>query len=313
VSAARPPLLVIVGPTGAGKSAVAHEVARVRRGEVVSADAFAVYRGFDIGTAKPTREERREVPYHLLDVAEPWETFSAGRWARQARAAVEEITGRGRLAIVCGGSGFYTEALLRGLPPGDAADPGLRGALVRWGRGRPAAARRFLEINDPVSAARIPAGNLRYALRAIEVLLSTGSPASARTRADDGWAARFRIVVLGVRLSREDLYARIAIRVRRMLDAGWDAEVRRLIADGISLEANGFQAIGYREVAEWVSGRSDREETERRIVAATRALARRQRTWFAREPSIEWVSPEEAPARSLERLEESGKEAVGHE
>ncbi len=273
-----------------------------------------MYRGFDIGTAKPTRAERQEVPYHLLDVADPWGTFSAGRWAREARDAVEEIARRGRLAIVCGGSGFYIDALLRGLPPGDASDPQLRSALGRWGQRWPAAARRFLEINDPVSAARIPAGNLRYALRAIEILLATGIPASARTRASDGWAARFRVVLLGVRPSREDLYARIEARVRRMLNAGWDAEVRQLLANEISLEANGFQAIGYREVAEWVSGRSDREETERRIVAATRALAKKQRTWFAREPAIEWVSPEEAPARALERLEGAqGKEAGGHE
>ena len=309
------PLLVVLGPTGAGKSAVAHEVALSCKGEIVSADAFAVYRGFDIGTAKPTPRERREVPYHLLDVAGPSETFSAGRWAREARAAVEEITRRGRLAIVCGGSGFYIEALLQGLPPGDPPHPALRSALARWGRSRPSAARRFLEINDPISAARIPAGNLRYALRAIEVLLATGIPASARMRAGDGWAARFRIIRLGVAPSREDLYARIEARVRRMLDAGWDAEVRRLLANGVSLEANGFQAIGYREVAEWVSGRSDREETERRIVAATRALARRQRTWFAREHAIEWVSPEGALAMALERLEPgwAGKKAGGHE
>jgi len=310
-----PELLVVLGPTGAGKSALAHEIAVARRGEIVSADAFAVYRGFDIGTAKPTAEERREVPYHLLDVAEPWETFSAGRWAREARAAIEQIAGRDRLPIVCGGSGFYIEALLRGLPPGDAADPRLRSALARWGRSRPGEARRLLEVNDPVSAARISPGNLRYTLRAIEILLATGAPASARLRPSDGWAERWRLFKLGVAPPREDLYARIEARVRRMLDAGWDAEVRRLLASGVSLDANGFQAIGYREVAEWVSGRSSREETERKIVAATRALAKRQRTWFAREPGVEWVRPEEGLALVLARLErgEAGKEAEGHE
>ena len=274
-----------------------------------------MYRGFDIGTAKPKAEERLEVPYHLLDVAEPSETFSAGRWARQARAAIEEIALRGRLPIVCGGSGFYIEALLTGLPPGAATDPALRSALNAWGSGHPSAARRLLEINDPISADRISAGNLRYTLRAIEILLTTGKPASARTRAGDGWAARFRIIKLGIAPPRRDLYARIAARVRRMLDAGWDAEVRRLLAEGVSPEANGFQAIGYREVAEWASGRAGREETEGRIVAATRALARRQRTWFAREPAVEWVSPEKALAVALERLERghAGKEADGHE
>ena len=298
----KPPLLVILGPTGAGKSAAAHEIARERGGEIVSADAFAVYRGFDIGTAKPTPEERREVPYHLIDAAEPDETFSAGRWAREARRAIEEISARGRLPIVCGGSGFYVEALLRGLPPGEATDPALRSSLARWGRARPEQARRFLEVNDPVSAARISQGNLRYVLRAIEILLATGIAASARQRQGEDWTSRWRVVKLGVRPAREVLYARIASRVRRMLDTGWDAEVRRLLAQGVSPEANGFRAIGYREVAEWVTGHSDREETEQKIVAATRALAKRQRTWFAREPGVEWVEPERAVTVALERI-----------
>ena len=302
MTAARPPLLVILGPTGAGKSAAAHEIALARGGEIVSADAFAVYRGFDIGTAKPPLAERREVRYHLIDAADPGETFSAGRWAREARRAIEAISARGRLPIVCGGSGFYIEALLRGLPPGAAADPVLRASLARWGRNRPEQARRFLVINDPVSAAKIAPGNLRYVLRAIEILLATGVAASAREREGEAWTSRWRVVRLGVRPSREDLYARIASRVRRMLDAGWDAEVRRLLAQGTSPEANGFRAIGYREVAEWVAGRSTREETEQKIVAATRALAKRQRTWFAREAGVDWVGPEEAVAAALERL-----------
>jgi len=310
----RPPLLVVLGPTGAGKSAVAHAIARRRSGEIVSADAFAVYRGFDIGTAKPTAEERREVPYHLIDVCDPVETFSAGRWARDARVAIEDIARRGRLPIVCGGSGFYIEALLRGLPPGAAADPNLRSALARWGRRNPGAAARFLALNDPMSAVRIAPGNLRYILRAIEILLSTGAPASARARPADGWPERWQILKVGVEPSREDLYARIAARVERMLNAGWDAEVRRLNEGGVGLDANGFRAIGYREVAEWVSGRADREETERKIVAATRALAKRQKTWFARERGVVRVRPEEALATALGMLNgETGKEADADE
>ena len=176
---------------------------------------------------------------------------------------------------------------------------------------RPEEARRFLEVNDPVSAARIAPGNLRYVLRAIEILLSTGLPASARSRPADGWDARWRILKIGLRPSREDLYARIAARVTAMLNAGWDAEVRRLIEGGVSPGANGFQAIGYREVAEWISGRSNREETEGKIVAATRALAKRQKTWFSRERGVVWVRPEEALTAALELLDEveTGKEA----
>jgi tRNA dimethylallyltransferase len=311
----RPPLLVVLGPTGAGKSAVAHAIARLRAGEIVSADAFAVYRGFDIGTAKPTDEQRREVPYHLIDVSDADDTFSAGRWAREARTAIEDITRRGRLPIVCGGSGFYIEALLRGLPPGAATDPVLRSALARWGKRRPGAARRFLAVNDPISAAKIEPGNLRYILRAMEILLSTGIPASARERTGDGWAERWRILKVCVEPSREDLYARIAARVHSMLNAGWDAEVRRLNESGILPDANAFQAIGYREVALWVSGRSDREETEKKIVSATRALAKRQKTWFSRERDVVRVGPGEALAVALGLLNEgeTGKEADADE
>jgi tRNA dimethylallyltransferase len=312
---AAPPLLVVLGPTGSGKSELAHAVALARGGEIVSADAFAVYRGFDVGTAKPTPRERREVPYHLIDVAGPAETFSAGRWAGEARKTIEEIAGRERLPIVCGGSGFYIEALLQGLPPGEAADSFLRSALNRWAKERPEKARRFLELNDPVSAARIPPSNLRYILRAIEILLATGEPASARKRAGQAWAAKWRVIMIGLKPSREDLYARIAARVRGMLDAGWDAEVRRLLAEGVSPDANGFRAIGYREVAEWVSGSSSREETEQKIVTATRGLARRQTTWFARERGVEWIEPGRALAVALERLDrgKAGKEAEDHE
>lgn len=293
-AAQRPPLLVVLGPTGSGKSALAHEVALARGGEIVSADAFAVYRGLDIGTAKPGAAERSQVAYHLLDVAEPWETFSAGRWAREARAAVEDIAKRGRLPIVCGGSGFYLSALLEGLPPGETADPKLRLALTRWAGGSGDTAWRMLEINDPVSAGRIARGNLRYALRALEILLETGAPASSRSRAPDSWARRFRLIKLGIAPSAADLYARIAARVRRMLEEGWDGEVRRLLERKISIESNAFQAIGYREVADWVEGRADRSETEEKIVTATRQLARRQKTWFKRERGVEWVRPEEA-------------------
>jgi tRNA dimethylallyltransferase len=315
VIVARPPLLFLLGPTGSGKSAVAHEIALARGAEIVSADAFAVYRGFDIGTAKPGFRERSEVPYHLIDVADPGETFSAGRWAAEARQAIEEIGRRGRLPIVCGGSGFYIEALWRGLPPGAAADPERRARLAAWGKANPAAARRFLEIHDPVSAERIPPSNLRYVFRAIEIVLETGAPASARRRPGRGLSERWRVVPIGLRRSREDLYARIAARVRQMLDAGWDAEVRRLLASGVSPDTNGFAAIGYREVAEWVSGHSDREETERKIVAATRALSKRQRTWFAREREVEWVGPDEAVGIALVRLGEgqSGRETDDNE
>jgi tRNA dimethylallyltransferase len=301
---AGPPLLVIFGPTAAGKTEIAEAVARARDGEIVSADAFAVYRGFDVGTAKPSAERRREIAYHLVDVADPTETFSAGRWAAEARRAIEEISGRGRLPIVCGGSGFYISALLDGLPPGEARDPDVRRGLAAWGRARgPEIAHRFLSVNDPVSAARIPVGNLRYTLRALEILLVTGTRASDRAPARDSWSARWRVIKVAIDPDRADLYARIDERVRGMLDAGWDDEVRQLIQRGTSLESNAFGGIGYREVAGWISGRAEREETRREIVAATRRLAKRQRTWFARQRDTLRVQPDQALPAVLQLLD----------
>jgi tRNA dimethylallyltransferase len=299
----RPPLLVLFGPTAAGKTEIAHQVARLRSGEIVSADAFAVYRRFDVGTAKPSRHHRREIPYHLVDAADPGESFSAGRWAAEARHAIEQISSRGRLPIVCGGSGFYISALLEGLPPGEARDPDLRAGLAAWARAHGSeAAHRFLEINDPVSASRIPPGNVRYTLRALEIVLVSGTRASDRPRSDR-WSEKWRVIKVAIEPSRRDLYAKIENRVRRMLDAGWDQEVRQLVGSGLSLESNAFGAIGYREVASWISGRAGKKETEEEIVAATRRLAKRQKTWFARERDALRVKPEDALPMILQLLD----------
>ena len=305
----RPALLVIVGPTASGKTEVAHALALAAGGEVVSADAFAVYRGMDVGTAKPSSALRREVRYHMLDVADPEEPFSAGRYAAQARRAVEDIAGRGALPIVCGGSGFYVEALLKGLPPGPARSDALRAALAAWSAVRgPAAAHRVLTVNDPVSASRIPVGNLKYILRALEILFMTGYRPSARMASRDPWARRFRVFQLGLAPAPASLHVRIENRARRMLDSGWEEEVRRLLDRGLSADSNSFQAIGYREVAEWILGRIPRSEAEARIVAATRKLVKRQRTWLARETGIRWVDPEEAVVRALALLGEEDRE-----
>jgi tRNA dimethylallyltransferase len=288
------PLLLVLGPTGSGKSELAHRVAVEAGGEIVSADAFAIYRGFDVGTDKPDRIRRQEVPYHLVDSVDSSDAYTAGRWAREARLAIDGITARGRLPIVCGGTGFYVSALLESLPPADPLERALRPALAAWSAHRPAAPRRILEILDPVSAARIPAANRRYALRALEILFATGTRPSERPRGQDRWARRWRTVRVGLLRDPEDLYARIAARVRRMLESGWREEVGRLLETGVPLESNAFRAIGYREVAAWVRGDAERDETERKIVTATRQLAKRQRTWLAREPGIVWLRPAEA-------------------
>ena len=305
-ASARPPLVVVLGPTASGKSDVAHALALAREGEVISADAFAVYRGIDVGTAKPDSKRRAEVRYHMVDVAQPEEAFTAGRYAREARRAVEDCVSRGRLPIVCGGSGFYVSALLGALPPGAESDKHMREALSRWaGLRGPGQAHRFLAVNDPLSAARIPVANLKYTLRALEILLSTGQPASSRVPEGDLWARRFAVLKIGLRPAASQLHARIEDRVRRMLDQGWDAEVRGLLDQGLSRDSNSFQAIGYREVAEWVLGRISQLEAGERIAAATRGLAKRQKTWFARERNVHWVAPEDALDTALALLDEA--------
>ena len=303
----RPDLVVIVGPTAAGKTAVAEELALRRSGEIISADAFAVYRGLDAGTAKPTPARRAEVPYHLVDVADPGESFSAGRWAAMARQAAEEIRARGKLPIIAGGSGFYVSALLDGLPEGEASDPELRRRLTQWARAKPEEARRMLEVNDPISAGRIGPANVRYALRALEILLVTGEAASVRRPPEPSWRQSWRVLMFGIAPERANHHARIQRRVREMIDAGWGEEVRKLLGSGLSLEASAFSAIGYREVADWVMGGASESETEKKILAATRQLAKRQRTWFSRERGLRWLEPDQAIPVILAMLEETGE------
>ena len=168
------------------------------------------------------------------------------------------------------------------------------------GPGREREAHRMLAVNDPAAAASIDPANLRYTLRALEILLLTGRRASDREAPRDRWAERFSISMLGLAPERLDLHANIAARVQRMMQEGWDGEVRRLLDRGISRESHAFQAIGYREVADWVEGRADRPSTEGRIVVATRRFARRQRSWFARERRVQWLKPEEALGAALQ-------------
>ena len=307
MSGSAPPLVLVLGPTGSGKTEVAHEIARRAGGEVVSADAFAVYRGLDVGTAKPTAEQRAEVAYHLVDVAEPEEKFSAGRWAALARETVDAIAARGRVPVVAGGSGFYLAALMGALPAGEARDDAVRRGLAEWSERRgPAAAHRFLAANDPLSAARIAVPNRKATLRALEILLVTGAPASQRRPQGDSWPSRFRPVRLVLALERAQLHARIEDRVHRMLQGGWHEEVRRLLDRGLSRDSNAFQATGYGDVADWVLGLVTREEAQERIVAATRALAKRQLTWLAREKDAHRVSPDRAVSWALPRIAGSG-------
>ena len=296
-------LVAIVGATATGKSALAVAVARRVGAEVVNADALQVYRGLDIGTAKPPRALRAEVPHHLFDLFGPQEECSAGRFAALARAALDGIAARGRPALLVGGGGFYLQAILDGLGAVPPTPPAVRAAwrerLAR--EGLPALAAE-LARRDPATAARLAPGDRQRVLRALEVASATGEPLSAwHARSPIGASAR-QAVRIGLTLPRALLYDRIEKRVREMLDAGWADEVAELQATGVPSSAPAFQALGYRELVAVLDGRLSFAEAEARIVTATRRYAKRQETWFRRDPRVRWFDARrsEEAARFIE-------------
>jgi tRNA dimethylallyltransferase len=289
----RPPVvLALVGPTAAGKSAVALAVAPRLRAEIVSVDSMQVYRGMDVGTAKPTPEERRRVPHHLIDVVDPARPFSVAAYQRAARAAIEGIHLRGRTPLLVGGSGLYYRAVVDDLrfPP---TDPAVRRALEGQD---PAALAARLRERDPEAAARIDPANVRRVIRALEVIELTGRRASELRAAWDRYESRYDLVAAGLLVSPAVLRARIQARVDRMLASGLVEEVRGLLGRGLRDALTAARAIGYAEVVASLDGALTLEEARRRIVRSTRRYARRQMTWFRADPRIRWF-----PADDLDR------------
>lgn len=301
-----PPVIVILGPTATGKSALGLEVAERIGGEIVNADALQVYRGLDVGTAKPTAEERARVPHHLVDALEPTERFSAGEFSRRARAAIGEIRARGARPIVVGGSGLYLRALLEGISPVPPGDPEVRARLRRRAEAEGVAALHAeLAGLDPEAAGRIPAGDTQRVLRALEVVEVSGTPLSSWIARRPYGEDRLPAVRVGLTLPRTLLYDAIARRVARMLEKGWVAEVARLRAQGLEPAAPAFQAIGYRELARHLAGEWTLDRAVEETVRATRRYAKRQLTWFRKERDIIWLDARDAqhaPASVLELI-----------
>jgi tRNA dimethylallyltransferase len=299
-----PPTLAIVGPTASGKSRFALRVAEALGGEVLSCDSMAVFRGMDIGTDKPPAADRTRIPHHLIDLAEPGSTFSAGAFRAAALQAMEDMAGRGVACVVVGGTGLYYRALTEGLvdlPPRDEPlRERLRARIHR--RGAPAA-HRLLGRLDPASAGRILPGDALRIVRALEVRLLTGEPLSAWiARAPFGASRLEGVLKIGLTAPRETLYARIDARVDQMVAAGLPAEVEGLLRAGV-LRGTARKAIGYGEMADHLEGRCSLEVAVDRVKLRSRHLAKRQLAWFRKEPGIRWYDVSGREAWSDESME----------
>jgi len=302
------PILVITGQTASGKEALALAVAARLGGEIVSADSMKVYREMDIGTAKASAEHRAAVPHHLLDVADPGETFSTAEWRRMAEEAIAAIRARGRAAIISGGTPLYLKSLLEGMFEGPAANPEIRERLRAEAEtfSTPALHERLAKV-DPVAASRIHPNDLRRITRALEIWELTGTPISELQKQWGRQSPRWRPLVAAIRRDRKDLTNRIRCRVERMMAAGLIDEVRRLAARPAGLARGARQALGYAEVLDFLAGRLTEEELVPAIVAHTRQFARRQMTWLSRFPDVSWLdaapdTPTDALADEVARL-----------
>jgi tRNA dimethylallyltransferase len=283
------PLIAVVGPTAAGKSALALRLARELAGEIVSCDSLQVYRGLDIGSAKATPDERASVPHHLLDVVDPDAPFSAAEYARLARAAIAQIDGRGRVPIVVGGTGLYLRALLFGLFEGPARDQAFRERLAAFAARRGAGRmHRLLARVDPESAARIPPADAVRVVRALEVFRATGRPLTAHHRGGAPALEGFHVRVVGIAPPREVLRAAVVRRTDDMFARGLLGEVQGLLDRGYAPDLRPLQAIGYRQAVDVVLGRRDEASARRDIVASTMQYAKRQLTWFRHQTDASW-------------------------
>ena len=293
------PLIVIIGPTAVGKTEISLRVAERLKGEIVSADSRLFYRGMDIGTAKPTREEQSLVPHHFVDVAEPDEDWSLAVYLPRAIKVIQDIQKRGNLPFLVGGTGQYVQALVQGWDlPGIKPDPRLRETLQQWSdQVGVQGVRERLEELDPEAGAGIDGPNLRRMIRALEVILTSGKKFSEQKKAH---GAQFRVFQIGLSRPREDLYRRIDLRVDQMLESGLVDEVRVLLERGYEAELSAMSAIGYKQIINYLIGEIPLDEAVRLIKSKSHRYVRQQANWFQKDdPEIHWFSAESDPSELI--------------
>jgi tRNA dimethylallyltransferase len=284
-------LVVILGPTASGKSALGIWLAERLSGEILVCDSTQVYRQFEIGTAKVPRAERHGIPHHLIDLVDPDEIFTAGEYRRRALEVLEDVKRRGPLPILTAGTGLYLRALLEGLADAPSRSEELRTRLRERAERRGGTyLHRLLGRLDTETAARIAPRDTQKVIRALEIRLVAGKPVGEIHRSGRKGLEGYVIHKIGLAPRREQLYVRTDRRVEAMLEAGWLEEVKTLLARGVAATAKPFEFIGYAELREHLDGRVSRAEAIKRIQQATRRYAKRQMTWFRREPGVEWFA-----------------------
>lgn len=283
-------LVVVLGPTASGKSALAITLAERLGGEVLVCDSTQVYRRFDIGTAKVPRAEQRGIPHHLVDLVEPSEVFTAGDYRRRAVEVLEGVRARWKLPILTAGTGLYLRALLEGLSDAPRRSEKLRERLRSSAERRGAVhLHRMLVRLDPAAGSRIAAMDTQKIIRAVEMRLLAGKPVDEIHRAGRRPLEGYMVIKIGLNPPREKLYERINIRTAQMMRSGWIDEVRERIAAGVPANAKPFQFIGYSELRQCIESKLAEENTIQQIQQATRQFAKRQLTWFRREPEVTWL------------------------
>jgi tRNA dimethylallyltransferase len=282
------PLIVVAGPTGAGKSALALRICEEFSGEIVNCDSLQLYRGFQLGTAKTPESERRGITHHLLDVLNPSGGYSAGEYARVVRETIHEISVRRRLPVVVGGTGFYLRALLEGLPVLPKSDTATRERLVNREQRKPGSMRRVLKRLDPVAAGRIHPNDTQRIMRAVEIRILSGqlSPPPFETEPLDG----YRVLKIGLDPDRALLYKVLDARTRQMFEAGLVEEIQTLLKQGCTGEEKPFESLGYRQGLAFVRGETTLDRAIYLTQLDTRHYAKRQWTWFRRDREMHWLS-----------------------